>query len=47
MGILMIITAIITVMMQEVGLLQIAFYHHNLHETEVEKPRTCTGIECK
>lgn len=47
MGILMIITAIITVMIQDVSLLEIAFYHHNLHKTEAEKPRTCSSIECK
>ena len=30
MGILMIITAIITFMIPDVSLLEIAFYHHNL-----------------
>lgn len=34
MGILMIITAIITVMIQDVSLLEITFYHHHLHKTE-------------
>ncbi len=43
----MIITAIITVMIQDVSLLEIAFYHHNLHKTEAEKPRTCSSTECK
>lgn len=32
MGILMIITAIITVMIPDVSLLEFAFYHHNLHQ---------------
>jgi len=35
MGILTIITTIITVMILDVILLLIAFYHHNLHKTEV------------
>lgn len=37
-GILMIITAIITVMIQDVSLLEIAFYHHHLHRTEADNP---------